>query len=943
MKLRLDNLRVAFAHRRLAVADDGDLISMRRHQRRLLYGGGGVLTLLIVVTLVAIVALRVSGYRNSQVDEFNSVNLLLNSLFIQRDVGYVRTLNMTEYAWRNSRPDMSGKGATYRGPYLADGQRAVVSGGPDAMPWLVLGASTGTWPADKLDRYLGLVAELSVIARTTITESGQMAGTAGYFYDPSGSFFAFGRGVTEGRLHDITGSADRQALFARLQVPQVDFNDLHALQQSRRDNQLLSFYGTRLPQIRSSLGTSPLTGEPAIVGSFAVMDGDTPVGAFAIFEPTQRFARRLREETSGKFSVLTRTGQVVFGTAAADELAAGAIAFRVAGGLGQQQAGASLHRHHGRFFVSGRVKGTDWSLVYAYTWRDMLGELGFSVSLAAAMASLVVLGLWLLLVRLDRRIFMPTLARALHVYQSEGLNRAIIETSPVGLCLIGMGDARPLLLNDLTRDQAALIPKGKPTLYQRLVDGYAKASIGRSASVEFELAIELADVCGLRRLLVAASPTTYQDRGVLLCALRDVTVRAELEESLRQARHDSELAKQAAESANRAKSIFVATMSHEIRTPLNGILGHLELFGKSALSAGQHTRLGQIRQSADSLLSVVSDVLDFSRIEAGQLDIDVVAFRLDTLMEQVVLLYAPTAQGKGIELHYRIEAGLGERYLGGLSRIEQVLRNLVSNAVKFTASGRVLVRASPMERTGLSARGVRFEVIDSGIGMSTGQQAHLFEPFVQADSSISRRFGGSGLGLALCRQLASLLGGMIAVRSTPEVGSIFTFEVPLTPDGPDVLVSETAIEGSGEALLLAADMRRGDAACAVPAGDVVPRGARAAVLLVDDNRVNLELARQQLEMLGHAVDTAEDGIAALRLWDAGQYDIVLTDINMPHMDGYALCRALRGRGVTQPILAVTAGVAADERMSCKAAGMTDLLLKPLSLSRLEVVVSRYVG
>jgi two-component system, NarL family, capsular synthesis sensor histidine kinase RcsC len=482
-------------------------------------------------------------------------------------------------------------------------------------------------------------------------------------------------------------------------------------------------------------------------------------------------------------------------------------------------------------------------------------------------------------------------------------------------------------------------------------------------------------------------------------------------------------------------------MSHEIRTPLNGILGHLELLARSHLEPAQQERLGRIRLSADALLGIISDILDFSRIEAGQLDIDQVPFELRPLIEQTALLYAPAAQRKGLRLYYNVDPGLAPGYVADAHRIRQVLNNLVSNAVKFTESGRIILRVRSAPAQGAESVRLRFEVIDSGIGMTDEQRQQIFQPFSQADASISRRFGGSGLGLALCQELSELMGGFIEVQSTLSVGSVFSFELPVSVDefaqtpapsplarsriallslaaewrseiegllsgwGAEVMVaalpSELDVDGlkQADALVifgtgqawsadeedaLLAGVRRvvkatmdgplvpewqGDAyliscysspallaALQEPEPDVElpadetpyePAERSSAehqglVLLIDDNPVNRELIQQQLETLGYAVEAAEDGATALRMWQEGRYEIVLTDINMPHMDGYELTEQLRARGATVPILAVTATALTSEKQHCKQAGINDLLLKPLSLEDLGEAMSRHL-
>jgi two-component system capsular synthesis sensor histidine kinase RcsC len=1022
-----------------------DIAELERHQHRLLYGGGTILSLLILMVLLASVLLSLNDYRSAQDDDFRQAKLALDSAFIQRDAGYVRTLNMIEYVWRNKSAELAASGkADYPG-FAAHDDQAVVQASPEAMQWLVLGSDLSRWPQDRIERYLGLVHELSIISGTSITERGKEPGTLGYFYDPSEALFAFGSGLTAAQLQAAAGQSDRATLFSKLKSPAIDFNDLQAMHDLRRGNPTLPFFGTGLPQVVSSFGKNPSTGQPSIIGSLVAMDGDTPIGAFVIYEPLERFLNQLRKAAQNDLSVIAPDGQVVLSTALPGE--SRAVAEAIQPWLESRPAGTAMTRYqkHGQFFIAERIAGTSWTLVRAYSWVDILRDESLPILVAIIVAAVLLALLWLLLIHQDRSVFAPALVRAKRVYQSEALNRTMIETSPVGLCVIAMGSAVPLLENNLVRGYAADIPDPETTFYRQLLQGHAEAvqqMDGRPEAREFGLILANGFDEGRRHLLVAAMPIVYQDRHALFCVLRDVTARAELEENLLRARQDSETARLAAESANRAKTSFVAMMSHEIRTPLNGILGHLELMARSRLEPFQRERLDRIRISADTLLAIISDVLDFSRIEAGQLDIDPTTFELRPLMEQTALLYAPVAQRKGVRLYYGVESGLAASYVADVHRIRQVLNNLVSNAVKFTESGRIVVRVRQSPEASDGTMRLRFEVIDSGIGMTEEQCKLVFQPFSQADASISRRFGGSGLGLTLCQQISELMGGSIEVQSTPAVGSVFTFDVPVMEDAviapveagplvgrtvvllsasaewrtevetlllgwgahvavagqpsdvdPDSIASADALvvfgawrEWSDEeeqalaerarrvvratidgpllpqlrdgawyvscyasAALLAAilDAQSAQARWLGPAAqDEQPAAIpeqRARVLLADDNPVNRELIEQQLETLGYAVDTAEDGEAALLLWRDGRYGIVLTDINMPHMNGYELTQALRKRGAGVPIIAVTATALASEKVRCKDAGIDDLLLKPLSLERLEEALSRHLA
>jgi two-component system, NarL family, capsular synthesis sensor histidine kinase RcsC len=1026
-----------------------DVSALEKHQRQLLYGGGAFLSLIIFLIMVASILYCIDDYKSDQVDGFRKAKLALDSAFVQRDVGYIRTLNMVEYVWSYKSDELIEKGREELAGFVSHDNEAVIKANEQGLPWLVLGGAINGWPQEKVERYLGLIREMSAISSTSLTvRSDQKSGrppTAVNFYDPSEVLFAFGMDLKGTGLNALSKADNHTDLFNKLTVPDVDLLNAQAMKDSRHGNPRLSFYGNGLPKILTSLGTNPLTGEPAILGALVAMDGREPIGVFVAYEPIEPFLDEMRKNSPLEMMVVTDDGQLVFGTGSLEHDGKVSAAIKPFLVLQPVEGDVATYRRGGMFFLAERIAGTPWTLVRAYGWTDILRSEFVPILVAITLTILLLGTLWLLLIHQDRSVFAPVLTRAKRVYQSELLNRTMIETSPVGLCVISMSNAAPLLQNDLVRGYAVENSTPDDSFYQKLLQDFARATNsldGRPEAREFNIALMDANEGNVRHLLVAAMPIVYEDREVLFCVLRDITARTEIEENLRQAKYDSEQAKLAAESASQAKTSFVATMSHEIRTPLNGILGHLELLSRSGLEPSQHERLGRIRLSADALLAIISDVLDFSRIEAGQLDIDPQPFELRPLIEQTALLYSPAAQRKGLSFYYVVEPGLAKSYVADAHRIRQILNNLVSNAVKFTESGRIILRVRHSPQYAGKTYRLRFEVVDSGIGMTEQQCQQIFQPFSQADASISRRFGGSGLGLTLCHQLSELLGGKIEVQSTLAVGSVFSFEIPVAVDeleapsdksllanrriallslatewrveiatllgnwGADVSVGalpseldmdwvaradalvifgdsqpwpegeersvldgarrviKATIDGpllpefrdgahriscySSQALLAAilevephVNTKQDEALSVHPEG--APAMRNQSVLLVDDNPVNRELIQQQLETLGYTVDTAEDGVVALRLWQEDRYDAVLTDINMPNMNGYELTQHLRARGADVPVLAVTATALVSEKMRCKHAGINDLLLKPLSLERLSDAMSRHLA
>jgi PAS domain S-box-containing protein len=392
----------------------------------------------------------------------------------------------------------------------------------------------------------------------------------------------------------------------------------------------------------------------------------------------------------------------------------------------------------------------------------------------------------------------------------------------------------------------------------------------------------------------------------LVSAGQNVTDRKRAEMALVQAKED-------AEAANRAKSTFLATMSHEIRTPLNGVLGMAQAMAMDGLEPVQRERLDVIRRSGETLLAILNDVLDLSKIEAGKLELEIAEFDIDLLVRGVYDVFVSTAQAKGCAFKLAIEPAAVGFYRGDPTRVRQILYNLVSNALKFTETGevRLTVSAAP--------EGLKFLVEDTGIGMSPEHLASLYRKFEQADASTTRRFGGTGLGLAICHELAALMGGSIHADSRPAEGSAFTVRLPLARSG-EALAAAVAEDGE-------------------PASARLQSAAPLRVLAAEDNEVNQMVLKALLRPLGVELSLVENGLDAVEAWASQDWDVILMDVQMPRMDGPTATRIIRereracGRRRT-PVIALTANAMSHQVEAYAAVGMDGFVAKPIEVDRL---------
>lgn len=562
-----------------------------------------------------------------------------------------------------------------------------------------------------------------------------------------------------------------------------------------------------------------------------------------------------------------------------------------------------------------------WVLVTRVYLRDEPAFSSINASLVFTLTLFLALALSARLRTVDRKRFASLRAegRARRRAEQAGEKfRHLFEATPAAMS-VSRQDNGLLLKTNASFDHLFGLPSGSEKLYSAQFYQNPAESAGLIEQVSERdyaaTSLEAKTFSGAPLdVIVAIYGIEYEGAAALITTFRDVTHERQTAQALHQA-------KEQAESASQLKSQFLAHMSHEIRTPINGVLGMAWVLESTALNDEQSQMVATMCRSGEGLLRIIDDILDISKIEAGELNIVLNPFLVSALVDDVRAPLLAKALEKSLDFEISVAANVPESFIGDKGRLTQILINLAGNAIKFTEEGTVRVQLSG------AAQGEDFvfkaEVIDSGIGVSPEDLPRLFMPFVQADASRARHHGGTGLGLAISRKLVNTMGGELGAESTPGQGSRFFFEVPLQPTEP--VVPETVM----------------------PIAPLARGTTTHMVLIAEDNRVNQRVAQLMLRQLNIGSTVVNDGQAAIDALKSRSFDMVLMDVQMPGVDGLEATRQLRTYEVQEgkphtPVVAMTAHALAEDRQRCLESGMDDYLTKPVSMKHFSDTVRRWL-
>ncbi|MBR8460254.1 response regulator [Burkholderia dolosa] len=663
----------------------------------------------------------------------------------------------------------------------------------------------------------------------------------------------------------------------------------------------------------------PLLGRAVLRLAQRLYDADGRPFAWLVVNATadmERIAASRRNDPA--FALLDRNANLLAGSRPAREtVELASDAARTA-----QSDRDAVRRIGSRFVVSDRLPDFDLILTMTFSSRSVAVALALPAGLTAGAALLAIAAIWAAIVRFDRRVLRPANRHAARMIERAALNRALMRTVPAGVMLVSAADGAALVRNEAMRayERAA----SDPPLGKRVWDTYRGRAADPDArgAIAFELTLDGAPGQPIRAA-VTVTRSRYRGVDALLCTLIDITHRKHDEQQLRDAHR-------APDDADNAKLTFLATISHEMRTPLNAIVGNLELMANAPLPPAEQRRVGTIMSAAHTLLRSINDVLDLSKAVSGQLVLERMPFDLRALLRDVTATFEPAAHAKRIALECRLSSELADGYVGDSARVRQLVWHLISNAIRFTDRGSVTIDAEAIPGDG-SAPAIEIRVRDTGVGIPEDRLPTLFDVHRDAAASIDGRSRGAGIGLPLCRRIVELMHGELSVDSRAGAGSTLTAVLPLPAAPADW---RGCAAGAADAIAAPADAR-------MHSSDI--GAAPLRVLVAEDHPASRALLQDQFDALNHDATIVANGVEAMRAYFSAPFDVVLTDLGMPELDGFAFANFLREQRSPVPVIAMTAHATEDDYRRCERVGVAEVVLKPLSIDALDAALRRHAG
>ncbi|MUF08312.1 response regulator [Pseudomonas sp. CCM 7893] len=998
-----------------------------RYYQTLLMGGGIVVSIAILAASGISTMMLVDQFMNERIHAFTDARDLIKSNMNRYQTRLIQTVETYEALWELHDKDQI---PLVHYTKLLDDQKGVIVTGKDvtATPITIISDLTQPRDAPELSTLLRLTREISPAPLFPQREIGYYIG--GFIYTPDRRFLATWPSLT-----------NEQASSIRLQGGD-SFIGKNIDNVEKILNSLDPDFVRKQRLVWAPLYKSPVTDELIFHYIVPVYRNEQRIAVMVITIPLDKFSLVFQDSIDEHgFFVVSFDRKHLFGVNY-DNAQESGWANTVLNSVEwvEQHAGhLDIHRSGSMFFISQLIPGPNWIAVYAFDWKSILLALG-NKFLVVELITLAVLGvLWTFITLLNRFVLAPLRAHSRQVHESEIFNRVVLTTAPVALAVYD-----PSLGEIVMQNKAAKILIetffSRDEFHRLILDPAPREFLEDPPNIDFntnEVKVLEATLTGKygrpHQISVVFSRARYQLKEVILFSLTDTSIQKNTIQLLKDA-------KEAADQANQAKSMFLAMMSHEIRTPLHGALGNLELLALDQLQPRHKERVTTIRRAFDALLVLINDILDLSKIEAHELQINIESFQLDELIEHCAQTFCPVILDKNIRFQCLVDPRLAGTWHGDPHRLSQLLMNLLSNAHKFTEYGSITLRAIPY-KPGEGGDGVQISVSDTGIGIPENKLEQIFSPFVQADERIASRFGGTGLGLTLCRKIALLMGGNLTVDSEEGEGSIFTVSLPLVreskiePSNPHglecqftsvVFMSDSPmwqlvlraqlrlwlpkirlIEGeldrpippiSKQSILLFATFSPSlpqkwqafredylDAVIVSLYGPSYPErhsgnlavtslsasmlklalkscGQREAtyvqtidhtcldpiinrktrVLVAEDDTICRALLKHQLLALGyHQIDSVENGRDALELCENNVYDVIITDLGMPVLGGWALLEALRVKHIYTPVIVCTAdtnGAIKNQLLSS-----TNILYKPITIKNLDSALQKTLG